>query len=269
MHEYIKDSGHLQHCTLDKGLFEELSHFAVSEEEADVTCDLPILRCIAVDRPAMSLAHVVAAMPNHHRYRSNLSVLGRYFGKSRAILRQVAKALNQLHRENIIHGLVDLDHIGKMGEGWIITGLPGSIVIGNHFATCRMGLHSPPEAFILAQNKLSHEPNLASLAPSLKAEATVDIWAFGKLMYEVFAGESLFMIFLEEVQNRNASECILAWSDAHLREVSIKLLEHRIGSSGVDLVLGCLSPKRSTRTKSMVDILHHPFWRDEKAFRLR
>eukprot|EP00571_Detonula_confervacea_P002606 CAMPEP_0172321962 /NCGR_PEP_ID=MMETSP1058-20130122/44726_1 /TAXON_ID=83371 /ORGANISM="Detonula confervacea, Strain CCMP 353" /LENGTH=1322 /DNA_ID=CAMNT_0013037589 /DNA_START=174 /DNA_END=4139 /DNA_ORIENTATION=+ len=173
---YRKDAVHLQHCRLDSDLFEEISHFPVEDSEATIPFGVLIRCCVAFDKPLMSLASVVSGMPTYHRCRSDLSILGRYFGKSRSIMRHIAEALNELHGKNIIHGLVDSYHINKFGERWKITGLPGSVVRGEQFATCRLGLHSPPEAFVLVHSKHSHALNLASLAPSLKAEPTVDVW---------------------------------------------------------------------------------------------
>jgi len=170
--------------------------------------------------------------------------------------------------KKIIHGHVDSHHIGKFRERWKVIGLPGSAVGGEQFETSRLGLHSPPEAYVSAHSKHSDGLSIASLAPSLKAEPAVDIWAFGKLMYEILVGESLFGDFSERDDLVHASKCILTWNDGHLREVSNKLFEERIGSTGVDLISCCLRPTKSARTRSMSDILQHPFWRDDNAFNL-
>ncbi|KAL7537516.1 hypothetical protein ACHAXR_007868 [Thalassiosira sp. AJA248-18] len=264
---YTRDAKHLHRCLLDTKLFEEMSYFTAAEIEANSPCGVAIQYCVAVNKSMMSLANVVAGMPNYHRYRSDSTILGRYFGKSRSIIRPIAQALTQMHAIDIIHGLVDSNHIGKFGGRWKILGLPGSIIRGENFAPCRLGLHSPPEAFVLAHSKRSRGFSHTSFAPSVKAEPSVDVWAFGKLMYEVLVGESLFMVFSDN-DNFCASRCILTWNDENLKKVSNKLLDERIGSTGVDLISCCLCPKKSARTKSMSDILQHPFWRDENAFNL-
>merc|ERR1712086_608694 len=106
---------------------------------------------------------------SHHGYRSNSTILGRYLGKSRSIMRRIAKALHKLHSANIVHGKMDSRHIGKFGDRWKITGLPGSVVAGGRFGISRLGLHSPPEAYVFAHSTRSDELGRALLAPLLTA----------------------------------------------------------------------------------------------------
>merc|ERR1712194_711978 len=163
----------------------------------------------------------------------------------------------------------DSRHIGKFGDRWKITGLPGSVVAGGRFGISRLGLHSPPEAYVFAHSTRSDELGRALLAPLLTAEPTVDIWAFGKLLYEVLVGESLFRVFSDGSDRRihASQDILLAWNDDHhLRKVCNKLLNGQIGVTGVDLISRCLCSMKSTRFTSMSDILRHPFWKDDKAF---
>jgi hypothetical protein len=246
---YMKYAEHLQLIALETEFFGELDHFTVSETS--------LLHCISADKPRTSLANVTDGMPHHRRVK--------HFRTSRKIMRGIAKALSKLHGENIIHGSVHSHNVGKFGQRWKLTDLPGSVVTSELFAACRLGLHSPPEAFVLARCKSNHKRSIAVLAPSLVAEPTVDVWAFGKLLYEVLVGESLFKDFMENVSNINASKCILTWNDKRLEKVSRKLSSEGIAATGVDLILNCLSPLRSTRFQTMPDILDHPFWRDENG----
>ena len=155
--------------------------------------------------------------------------------------------------------------MGKFGKRWKLTGLPGSVGTGEQFDACRLGLHSPPEAFVFARCKANRERFIAVIAPSLEAEQTVDVWAFGKLMYEVLVGESLFGDFTEKDNNLRAPKCILTWNDNSLEKVSRKLSSSGMAATGVDLILCCLSPHRSARLQTMSDILDHPFWWEENG----
>jgi hypothetical protein len=251
---YTIDAEHLQHVALDTELFEEINHHSVADAELNGS----LMRyCISADIPVMSLANVLDGMSYHRRIK--------HFRKSRYILRAIAKSLGKLHGENIIHGSVHSHNVGKFGKRWKLRGLLGSVVTGELFSASRLGLHSPPEAFVLARCKANHEHHIAALAPSLVAEPTVDVWAFGKLMYEVLAGESLFKDFMEKDDNHHASKCILTWNDNHLGKVSRKLSSEGIAATGVDLILSCLCPLRSSRSLTMSDVLDHPFWTDENG----
>jgi serine/threonine protein kinase len=254
---YMKYAEHLQVIAFETELFGELDHFTVSETESNTTIVSSLLHCISADKPMTSLANVTDGMSHHRRVK--------HFRTSRKIMRGVAKALSKLHGGNIIHGSVHSHNVGKFGQRWKLIDLPGSVVTSELFAACRLGLHSPPEAFVLARCKTNHKRSIAVLAPSLVAEPTVDVWAFGKLLYEVLVGESLFKDFMENGSNINASKCILTWNDKRLGKVSGKLSSEGIAATGVDLILNCLSPLRSTRFQTMSDILDHPFWRDENG----
>lgn len=262
---YSRDARHLQRSALDPDLFEELSHCSVAGMEANIPSS--VSHCVSANKSSMSLANVVAEMQRKHRYRADITSRGRYLGKSRSIMRQIAKALSQLHSNNIVHGFVDSIHIGKFGGRWKLSGLPGSVVRGDNFTTSRLGLHSPPEAFVLMHSKDTSE-KIAALAPSLEADPAVDIWAYGKLLYEVLTGETLFMTFSEDSNQFSALKCIQTWSDGNLSTVSDKLAEEGISSTGVDLISCCLCPISSARPRSMLDIIRHPFWRDKNAFNL-
>jgi len=266
---YRKDVDHLilHNRTLDSKQFEELNHLAKERDDDhvdDVGDDLPPYDvsshyCVATEAPRKTLANVIAQMANYDRMK--------YLHKSRHLLHGISKSLHTMHTNNIIHGCIDSSTIGKFGSTtWKITGLIGSVVAGGHFPASRLGLHSPPEAFVVMRDKIDHERKFASVAQSLVAEPTVDVWAFGKLLYEVLAGESLFRLFLQKKMQNNkyhhedASKCILKWSDdRHLLKVTKKLLSMGTSANGVELISKCLCGKHA-RAKSMEEIVDHPFW---------
>ncbi|KAL3761435.1 hypothetical protein ACHAWU_007394 [Discostella pseudostelligera] len=267
---YRKDVEHLilHNRTLDSKQFEELNHLAKERDDGDGVDDvgddspphgISYQYCVATDDPRKTLANVIAQMADYDRMK--------YLRKSRHLLHGISKSLHTMHTNNIIHGCIDSTTIGKFGSTtWKITGLIGSVVAGDHFPASRLGLHSPPEAFVVMRDKIDHERKFASVAQSLVAEPTVDVWAFGKLLYEVLAGESLFRLFLQKKMQNNkyhhedASKCILKWSDdRHLPKVTKKLLSIGISTNGVELISKCLCGK-DIRAISMKEVVDHPFW---------
>ena len=243
---YTKDRELLQRIANDTELFEELNFHTVGGA-----------MYISAKKTPTSLASVIEEMSHERRIK--------HFRTSRSILRGIAKSLSKLHGQGIIHGSLDIQNVGKFGKCWKLMDLPGSVAVNELFTACRVGLHSPPEAFITARCKINHERNIASIAPTLAADPTVDVWAFGKLMYEVLVGESLFKIFSVEGSYLKSSMCIHAWNGYHLKKISRKLISEGINSSGVNLISICLCPLLSERCKSMSDVLHHPFWSDKNV----
>ncbi len=264
---YIKDVKNLplHKRALDSTQFEKLYHLSKEDNDDDVRDDSPphsvsYQYCIVADAPRKTLANVIAQMDSYNRRK--------YLQKSRLVLYGIAKSLYHLHTNSIIHGHIDSTTIGKFGSTeWKITGLIGSVVTGDHFPASRLGLHSPPEAFVVMQDKIAHEKKLVSVAPSLKAVPSVDVWAFGKLLYEVLVGESLFLVFLQKkmksggkYHHQDASKCILKWNEVHhLPKITEKLLSMGTSTTGMDLISKCLTGKQS-RSQSMQEIVNHPFW---------
>lgn len=244
---YTKDRELLQRIVNDTELFEELNHHHT----------VAGTMYISAKKPSTSLPNVIEGMSHERRIK--------HFRTSRSILRGIAKSLSKLHGQGIIHGSLSIQNVGNFGKYWKLMDLPGSVAINEIFTACRLGVHSPPEAFITARCKTNHERNIASIAPTLAADPTVDVWAFGKLMYEVLVGESLFKIFSVESSFLKSSMCIHAWNDYHLKKISKKIISEGINSSGVNLILICLFPLLSERCKSMSDILNHPFWTDRNV----
>ncbi|KAL3802358.1 hypothetical protein HJC23_007183 [Cyclotella cryptica] len=248
--DYIRETQKLHQVNLHEHFFEKLDFFSATELEPNAPHDIRVKHCVAISIPRMSLARVVAGMPKDHKYRRDAHALGRYYGKVKYVLLQTAKALSQLHESGIVHGLVDSHHIGKFGDEWKVTGLLGSIANGSKFPSQRVGLHLPPEAFTSSNDSLIAVPAL-------------DVWGFGKLMYEVFVGESLFTTFVEE---GDSSIIITTWNERHVATIADELFDARIGTIGISLITSCLRTRREDRLSSMTHVLQNSFWHDANAF---
>ncbi|KAL7470976.1 hypothetical protein ACHAXS_011265 [Conticribra weissflogii] len=268
--DYEDDHKHLLRSSIDSAFVEELDHFNVTELDDNAPHGVPLKYCVSIEKAKMTLAQVVGGMPRNHEYRNNTDLLARYYGKVKSVMRQVCKALSHLHENGIVHGCVDSLHVGKFLETWKITGIIGSVAIGENLRLDRLGLHSPPEAFIRPSPRVtgSIENEDTPLRMMLRAEPTVDVWAFGKLLYEVIVGESLFSIFLDHVDETTSAKFVSRWSTDCLDIISNELLEAGIGSSGVELIVSCLAPTKEDRPATNWVVLQHPFWSDKNSFTL-
>lgn len=264
------DNEHLLRSSLDTTFVEEFDHFDVTDLDDNAPHGIPLKCCVSIEKAKMTLARVVAGMPRNHEYRSNTDLLARYYGKVKSVMHQICKALSHLHENGIVHGCVDSHHVGKFLESWKITGIIGSVVIGENIGLDRLGLHSPPETFIRSapSGTGSIRNTNTPFEMSLKAEPTVDIWSFGKLLYEVIMGESLLSLFLDNDDESMSANFISRWSTVCLDILSNELLEAGVGSSGLDLIVSCLAPTKEDRPATMSIVLQHPFWSDKNGFTL-
>ena len=257
---YAREAKHLNESKLDFKFYEELRYFAIGDENvADIPSGLKLRHCVAVTKSKLSLSRVVAGMPRNHGYRADLNLLRKYYGKVKSILFRVGEGICKLHVSNIIHGQIDSRSIMKFGDKWKITGLCGSVVRGGLFPKTRIGSHSPPEFFVAQLNESASTSKKSAI---VVANPSIDIWAFGKLMFEAFVGESIFASFVENDDEELEFGFIAGWSNRHIEVVTKLLTESGIGDLGLDLVCSCLQLEPS-RSKSMTKILRHDFWKEK------
>jgi serine/threonine protein kinase len=202
----------------------------------------------------------------------------KYLTKICAVLRVVAKALRHLHSQELVHGSLSLNTIGKYSGNvngstttsthWKLASVVGAPLIGQSMPLHKMGEHSPPEAVIITQLN-AKSASRACFQPNLAAHPSIDVWAFGKVMFEALTGETLFAPGVE-LSAKHEEDVLVhylgEWTDQHAFTVADRLEELDIGSSCAELVLDCLAMNPDDRfpKKGMDDILSHSFWKGMK-----
>ena len=265
---YFNEIAHVKNIDFDPACVEGVDYFAVHDFEAYSSANAPQQFCVAIEKPSLALARVVAGSGD---YRQEPDRFHKYLTRVSMVLRYIGKAVNHLHDNGLVHGNISLLNCGKFGDRWKLMGITGAKALGEDVPTWAMSEGIPPEATVLSpdQNGGLEEASV-KLHETLKASPTIDAWAYGKLMYEVLVGEPLipFDYNMEAFYNdRNALVALAAWDESTLRDVVNEVVESGAGTLAADLISHCLCPSPEDRPKSFDEILDHPFWKDQRQLR--
>mmetsp|Transcript_18088 Transcript_18088/g.41133 ORF Transcript_18088/g.41133 Transcript_18088/m.41133 type:complete len:301 (-) Transcript_18088:175-1077(-) len=264
----------IQSMMLDYKYFEELNHFKIHQTDAFVE---NIKHCIAIERPFMTLHKLVSTR------NDDPNKFPKYIYRVTAILRLVAKGLTKLHRKNLVHGNLGLYCIGMFqNKQWKITSTCGILRSGDAIPLDRFANIMPPEYIDFPGHD---EGGLYHMA-----DPGMDVWNFGRLVYEAFVGEPRMFSAcskdksdLQKDSPKNGGDCnnddkddvsytklqvnIATWDKDHIhvaidRLASVKVL----GIYCADMVRRCLCTNPHGRPK-MTEILDHSFWEDMRTRR--
>jgi len=103
----------------------------------------------------------------------------------------------------------------------------------------------------------STEGTRYSYKNEIVATPAVDIWAFGKLFYELLSGHELANCD----SPHQFAKFLAHWNDEKLLNIIESLEKSAVDSLAADLVFHCLSTNPQNRPRSMSDVLSHSFWR--------
>lgn len=267
---FLVQTATVRDYSFDHSYVEEMFMFGVHESVDDDASDsAPQQFCVAIEVPNLTLDRVVEGMMKSGEYHRNPDMRTRYFSKVCVVLRLIAKSLRHLHDTGVVHGDICLENCGKFDDKWKLLSTLGMQPIGTRFQTFRMGESSPPESVERLRNVVETRGQEASsrrvtFRGDVVAEPAIDIWAYGKLIFEVLTGESLIQ-FDPEKEPREDNHALLTleqWNDDDLRECIEIMKDSGVSTLGIDLVSHCLLPDPSDRPTSMDEILEHKFWKD-------
>ena len=213
-----------------------------------------IQRCIATESPVLSLRTLVTSM-NKKKYRDDQESFDRYLTRIQKVFRLVAEALYYLHQKAIVHCNVSPESCGKFESGWRLTGLVGSQYSGKSIHTSRMGHNLHPEVIVSLHGKSGKREY--SIPVATIASPAFDIWAFGKLMFEVLLGKA---ILPHDVSSTEFAHYLGHWNEDDLAHIVSDLENRGVGTLATDLITHCLCPRPTSRPKSFEEILNHSYW---------
>lgn len=246
----------------NKDLFEHIQFFEA--DKSDETCDNVIEHCVIIERPSLTLKSIVSSMAKQN-YRTDHDRLDAYLDKIQKVFKKIGHSISMLHRQSIIHGNLQLDSCGKFEDGWKLTGLIGCQINGHPMMTAPMDASAPPEVVTYKGN---HQ-DTPQLLESYPASPALDIWAFGKLLYEVFVGKPLIPRESGKTieDDKRYLNILGGWNEENLFEVVSNIEDSGNGTLAADLISHCLCKRPELRPQSMEDVLSHPYWSASPAQR--
>ena len=122
------------------------------------------------------------------------------------------------------------------------------------------GWYFPPEAISSSKkNKLKLKPKPKIV--SIPAAHTLDLWAFGVMMYQLLYGVPLSLYAPSPDRNANVAR-VKSWNEKALSKALTHL--RMKDEAAADLLSGLLQPKPSRRIASMKEVLAHRFFSNEE-----
>ena len=244
-------------------LVQDFLIFAIGEDGAQDPKAGAQQYCIAVELADLTLRGVLSGFLSNPECRTDKSIRDRYTAKILAVLRIICRALFHVHSEGLVHGSVGLDACGKFGDKWKLSCVLGLLRVGRHALPSTPLSCLPPEALRL--DKSDSKAHRVTRKEQYVADPSMDVWAFGRLAYEVLVGEQLIgdTQFQPEASDRYHLMDVLHWSEFSCDERRSKIRDAGLLESAEDLIVSCLSPAPSERP-SFEDVLSHAIWKSVK-----
>jgi serine/threonine protein kinase len=188
-------------------------------------------------------------------YKNDNDRLQAYLAKIRKVLKTIGNSICFLHKQNIVHGNLHSQCCGKFEDGWKLSEFLGVQSFGDLISTSHM-IHSlPPESVTFKGGK-------GHVLKTITASPVLDIWAFGKLMFEVLVGKPLLPhdLTVDRKHDQRYLQSLGNWNQDDLTDVVTKIENSSNGTLAADLISHCLCKRPELRPRSMDEVLSHSFW---------
>jgi len=247
-----------QELNLDGGNLVRMRFFHVDKLESSTKSKNQY--CIAIDEPILTLSNIVSRM-DRHKYMNDNERIFRYMNKLRKVFWMIGDGVNQLHNQGVVHGRIDADSCGKFDDGWKLLNLIGSQRVGQPINANRLKHCPPPEAV-----HVSRRTGRVAVSKSTEANVSVDIFGFGRLMFEVFTGKDIISVNSHKIADSDEIflQALKNWDEDSLSTIVMEVESVGVGKLAADLVSRCLCPFPEHRPKNMEEVLSHPYWSESK-----
>ncbi len=249
----------IERINYDDSLLVPMRFFHVDEQESSNKSHNQF--CIAIYDATVTLSAIISSM-DRNDIRNDYERINRYIAKLRRVFRVIGEGIYHLHQQGVVHGHIDADSCGKFDDGWKLVGLIGAQNMGQPMSIHRIGRSAPPEAI-----QVIGRTSRVSIQDHLPAVASIDIWGFGKLMYEVLVGKQILPVDSHKMVDEDVTflRNLKNWDEDSLGTVVAEIEEAGAGTLAADLISHCLCPFSEHRPKSMKEILAHPYWNENDS----
>lgn len=173
-------------------------------------------------------------------------------------LKRVAISLLHLHENGLVHTDFGPHSVGKFGPLWKLLGVGGCVPIGAS-TDPKHGIYHCPETVKIEMVTIEGQERKTAKITSIPATPSVDLWAFGHLVYESIVGAPLsaYSHRGKRVKTANLAK-IARWDENSLK----RALKHIDESDTLarDVVSKFLNPDPRKRYQSLRDAIADPFF---------
>lgn len=177
------------------------------------------------------------------------------------VAQQVAEGIAHIHDQGLVHGRLMPRKIRWYKGRFVITDLSYASDQGSPLQ-CGMNTeaYAPPEILAhLSRGCLHKQPVMAT--------QSIDVWAFGMILYHLLTGYSL-LTHNASTERLKSSEkdALMSWKEPSPGKLAVVLSEAEVSPVrrllAQDLVATCLQGHPADRFQSMKTVLAHPFFSD-------
>jgi hypothetical protein len=216
---------------------------------------------VSIQQPSMTLSTIVRGMLRNTRCQTESAVRQRYSVKVFNVLRMIALSLRWLHHEGFVHGNLTLESGGKFESTWKLVDILRVQKIGELLDMNRLSIAAPPE--VIQLSVIGGRAQRYELQDHCVAHPSLDLWAFGKLAFEILVGKPLVQLNQNDDFDQESWMCLGRWNDSNLLDVKLQLEHVGVSAAGIGLIVQCLSPTAAARP-SIDAVLQHSIWTEAK-----
>jgi len=214
--------------------------------------------CVVLTRAEYNLRHVM----------DNEYIVAFDIGQVATIARDVGYCLKHLHEKRLVHMDIKPKNFVRVGGRWKLIDLDAATPCGETAGPKWSTAYVCPEI----AKVLYPELNSSHSGTMPDAAATMDIWSFGMLLYELCSKAPLFSRTIDDnLHSKSDKKKLCTWKHADpdsmrthvfadVKEGSSSLEVKKQKDAAIDLISRLLEGEPDDRTQSMSEVLMHDFW---------